>query len=158
MQAATNPWTFISLENPALVKVTDVTSLRSKAWDLALKRPLLYTNSGDGGPGLGGAVRIDKAFADVAAADAEGAELLSERFFDEECNPIIDLTGAAATSFMGWYDYDPATHVLSPAAGTWLVHGASGALFKLQIQSYHATPEGGTGMAGGAFLIQVAAL
>ena len=38
------------------------------------------------------------------------------------------------------------------------MHGATGKLFKLQIKSYFGTPEGGTGMAGGAYLIDIAAL
>ncbi len=158
MNAAMSPWTFITLASPQKVSVTDVSSVSDDTWDLALKRPLLYTNSGDGGPGQGGAVLVSKDFADVTAADADSNELLSDEFFDADCTPTVDPTGAAATSFTGWYDYDAETHVLTPAAGTWLVRGAGGKLFKLQILSYYATPEGGEGMAGGAFLLQVAAL
>ncbi|HEY0468268.1 MAG TPA: HmuY family protein, partial [Polyangiaceae bacterium] len=156
--AASNPWIFISLEHAARVPVTDVSSTRSSAWDLALKRPLLYTNSGDGGPGQGGAVLLDKPFEDVTADDASEAEFSTEKFFDADCNPIVDVTGAVATSFSSWYDYDAETHLLSPHAGTWLVHGAAGKLFKLRVENYYGTPEGGSGMAGGAYLIDVAAL
>jgi hypothetical protein len=156
--AALNPWIFVSLDTSSKVAVTDVSSLTSSAWDLALKRPLLYTNSGDGGPGVGGAVLIDKDFAVVTAADATGAVFASERFFDAECNAILDPSGAALTSFATWYDYDANTHVLSPHAGTWLVHGASGKLFKLRIKTYYGTSTGGTGTAGGAYVIEVGAL
>jgi hypothetical protein len=155
---AMNPWTFISLEHSSRVAVTDVSSTSSAAWDLALKRPLVYTNSGDGGPGRGGAVLLDKAFEDVTAADASDLEFAVERFFDAECTPIVDVTGAVSTSFSNWYDYDAEAHTLSPHAGTWLVHGATGKLFKLRIESYYGTPEGGMGTAGGAYLIDVAAL
>ncbi|MEI9938715.1 MAG: HmuY family protein [Pseudomonadota bacterium] len=156
--AAMNPWIFVSLEHSSRVAVTDLSSTQSFAWDLALKRPLLYTNSGDGGPGKGGAVLIDKEFDDVTADDAADAEFATEKFFDADCSPIVDETGAAATSFSNWYDYDAEAHTLSPHAGTWLVHGATGKLFKLRIETYYGTPEGGTGMAGGAYLIDVAAL
>jgi len=156
--AAMNPWIFVSIEHSSRAQVTDVSATSSSAWDLALKRPLLYTNSGDGGPGQGGAVLIDKDFDDVTADDAADAEFVTEKFFDADCNPIVDVTGAAATSFSNWYDYDAEAHTLSPHAGTWLVHGASGKLFKLRINSYYGTPEGGTGMAGGAYLIDVAPL
>ncbi len=158
MNAATSPWTFITLASPKKVSLTDVSAVAADTWDLALKRPLLYTNSGDGGPGQGGAVLVAKDFADVSAADADSNELSTEKFFDTECTPVVDLTGAAATSLSAWYDYDPETHILTPAAGTWIVRGAAGKLFKLQILSYYATPEGGEGMAGGAYLLQVAAL
>lgn len=156
--AATNPWTFISLADPSLVEVSDVTATSSKAWDLALKRPLLYTNSGDGGPGDGGALLLDKDFADVAVADADNAELSTEKFFAEECAPIVDVTNAVATSFSGWYDYDDETHGLSPHPGTWLVRGGTGALYKLRIDSYYGTSEGELGMAGGGYLIEVSPL
>lgn len=156
--AAMNPWIFVSLSDSSQVEVTDLSSTASSAWDLALKRPLLYTNGGDGGPGEGGAVLIDKAFEAVTAADAAQATFASEKFFDADCNPIVDLTGAVATSFSAWYDYDASTHVLSPHAGTWLVHGATGKLFKLRIKTYYATPEGGTGTAGGGYLLEVGAL
>jgi len=156
--AAMNPWTFVSLDRSARVDVTDVTSAGSSAWDLAFKRPLMYTNSGDGGPGKGGAVLIDKQFEDVTADDALVAEFETEKFFDADCNPIVDVTGAVATSFANWYDYDAEAHTLSPHAGTWLVRGATGTLFKLRVENYYGTPEGGTGMAGGAYVIDVAAL
>lgn len=156
--AAMNPWIFVSLEESSKVEVTDLSSTESTAWDLALKRPLLYTNGGDGGPGEGGAVLIDKDFEAVTAADAATAEFVSEKFFDAECNPIVDETGAAATSFSAWYDYDSNTHAVSPHPGTWLVHGAAGKLFKLRVKTYYGTPEGGTGMAGGAYVLEVGAL
>jgi hypothetical protein len=156
--AAMNPWVFVALDPAAKVEVTDISATSSSAWDLALKRPLLYTNSGDGGPGQGGAVLIDKDFEDVTADDATGATFVSEKFFDADCSPIVDVTGAVATSFSNWYDYDAEAHTLSPHAGTWLVHGATGTLFKLRVNTYYGTPEGGTGMAGGGYLIDVAAL
>jgi len=156
--AASNPWIFVSLADSERVDVTDVTSTESTAWDLALKRALLYTNSGEAGPGQGGAALIDKEFADVSADDARDAEFSTEKFFDAECNPTLDVTGAASTSFSTWYDYDSESHALSPHPGTWLVHGGTGKLYKLRITNYYGTSDGGTGMAGGAYLIDVAAL
>src|SRR6187402_279598 len=74
MASATSPWTFISLADFSLVEVSDVSSTSSTAWDLALKRPLVYTNSGDGGPGEGGALLLEKELGDVTEADADGAD------------------------------------------------------------------------------------
>jgi len=156
--AAMNPWIFVSLEDSSKVELTDLSSIQSTAWDLALKRSLLYTNGGDGGRGEGDAALIDKEFEAVTADDAAEAKFYREQFFDAECNPIVDLTGAAATSFSAWYEYDSETHALSPHPGTWLVHGATGKLFKLRIKTYYGTPEGGTGMAGGAYVLEVGAL
>ena len=153
-----NPWTFVSLDQAARVSVTDVTALRSTAWDLAFKRALIYGNDGDGGPGHAGGLLLDKEFAQVTRADAQAAEYIDERFFDEDCNPTVDLTGQVYTSFADWYEYDTATHVLTPAAGTWVVRGATGHLFKLQFETYYATPSGGMGTTGGAYLLKFEAL
>ncbi|MEI9939165.1 MAG: HmuY family protein [Pseudomonadota bacterium] len=155
--APTHPWTFIALGDGTKTDVNDVTSLQSSAWDLAFKRDLIYTNGGEGGPGKGGSVFLDKDFADVTSADLVGADFVTEEFFDDDCNPIVDVTGAASTSFSSWYDYDETTHVLSPVTGTWLVRGATGKFFKLRFESYYATPNGGTGSAGGAYLLEIGA-
>jgi len=156
--ATTHPWIFIALGDATKASVTDVTSVQSLGWDLAIKRALIYTNGGEGGPGQGASAFVDKDFASVTSADATSAEFYSEKFFDADCNPVVDLTGAASTSFSTWYAYDEASHVLSPVSGTWLVKGATGKLFKLRFKSYYATPSGGMGSAGGAYLLEVGAL
>ena len=126
--SANSAWMYVDLGASAKAQVTDKTSVTSTAWDLAFKRPVIYTNSGDGGPGQGGAVLITKDFDSVTAADATGATFNTEKFFDAQCNPFVDPTGSALTTFSAWYDYDQSTHVLTPAAGTWLVHGGTGKL------------------------------
>ena len=154
----THPWTFIALGDGTKAAVDDVTSLESTGWDLAFKRALIYSNGGEGGPGDGAAAFLDKDFAQVTSADLIGVDFISEKFFDDDCNPFIDITGAAATSFSTWYDYDSASHVLSPVPGTWLVRGATGSYFKLRFESYYATPSGGMGSTAGAYLLQIGAL
>ncbi|HEY4187099.1 MAG TPA: HmuY family protein [Polyangia bacterium] len=156
--AVTNPWLFVDLGTGAKVPVTDTTSVSSTAWDLAFKRPIIYTNSLDGGPGLGGAVMLAKEFAAVTAADATGVTFGTEEFFDAECNAVTDPTGAVLTTFASWYDYDESTHMLTPAAGTWLVKGGTGALYKVRIVTYYGNPDGTAGATGGAYLLDVAAL
>jgi len=154
----THPWTFISLGSASKVAVTDLTSVHSLAWDLAFKRAQIYTNGGEGGPGEGASVFLDKDFAQVTSADLTGAGFATETFFAGDCNPIVDLTGAASTSFSSWYDYDQQSHVLSPVPGTWLVRSATGKFFKLRFDSYYATPNGGMGSVSGAYLLEIGAL
>ena len=157
--AATNPWTFVSLDSGSKVEVTDLSSVESTAWDLALKRSQIYTNSGDGGPGRGGAVLLDNAFDAVTSADADGVVFTPEKFFDGDCNPNVEmLTGALYTSFVDWYAYDENTHVLTPSAGTYLVHGGTGKLYELAFENYYATPSGGTGNVSAAYLLKYKAL
>jgi hypothetical protein len=157
--AETNPWVFINLGSLSRVAVTDTTSITSTGWDLAIKRPVLYTNGGNGGPGMGAAVEITKTFATVAAADATGAQFASEQFFDAQCNPNTDPIGEVETTFSAWYDYNQTTHVLTPHPGTWLIKGGTGTLYKLQIDSYYANPDGSEGTGdGGTFKFDVEAL
>jgi hypothetical protein len=157
--APNNPWTFVSFADGSKVEVTDLTSIESTAWDLAFKRAQIYTNSGDGGPGAGGAVLLDKAFDTVTSADASDAAFSTETFFDADCTPNVELTtGALYTTFVDWYSYDEATHELTPAPGTYLVHGGTGKLYKVGFESYYATETGGMGTASGAYLIKFKAL
>jgi len=156
--AVTHPYTFVALSNTTKAAVNDLSSLESVAWDLAFKRTQIYVNGGEGGPGVGASVFLSKDFADVTSADLSSVDLLSEKFFDDDCNPYVDLTGAAATSFSKWYNYDDETHLVSPVSGTWLVRGAAGQYFKLRFDSYYGTQSGGTGSAGGAYLLAIAGL
>jgi uncharacterized protein YceK len=158
--AAQNPWIYLDLGASAAVAITDLEAPSSKAWDLAIKRPLLYTNGGTGGPGQGGAVFLAGAdFAAVTKADADQATIGAEAFWSGDCIPAApDPSGAVQTSFSGWYDYDEAAHTLTPKKGTWIVRGASGALYKLDLQSYYSAPDGTEGMAGGRYRLRVAPL
>ena len=159
MNAAQNPWIYVNLETGTKVAVTDPASFASKDWDLALKRPLIRTNDGDGGPGSGGAALLDgKDFAAVTAADAAAATIATEQWFDASCNLSTDPTGAIATTFSGWYDYDQATNKLAPHPGTFIVRGAKGSLYKVAILAYYANPDGTPGMAGGRYVLEVGPL
>lgn len=155
---ASNPRVYINLETATKVDVTDKTAPSVTTWDLAVKRPVLFTNSGDGGSGQGGAIKVEKDFDAVTSADA--GTFAPESFFEagDECKAKLDETNAVRTSFDGWYGYDPATHLLTPNAVTWVVKGATGKLFKVAITSYYANPDGSAGQAGGRFTIKVAAL
>jgi hypothetical protein len=156
---AADPWTFVNLGTGTRAAVTDASSTTSTAWDLAFKRPVIYTNDGDGGPGQGGALLVSKDFDQVTAGDATSSTLLTESFFGPQCSPSTDPTGAPLTSLSSWYSYDSTTHVLSPAPGTWVIRGGTGTLYKVQIVTYYGTPDGGTGNGdGGTYVLKVGAL
>jgi hypothetical protein len=157
--AGANPRLYLNLETATKVAVTDRTAPSSLDWDLAIKRPIVFTNSGDAGAGRGGAVFLEgKDFDAVTAADVAGKELFAESFFESDCAPKVDATGAVKTSFDGWYDYDQTTNSLSPRHGTWIVRGATGGVHKVQILSYYGALDGGAGQSGGRYLLKVAAL
>lgn len=157
--AATNPRVYVDLATGSRVGVSDKAAKTSTAWDVAIERPILFTNSGDGGAGQGGAIFLaGKDFDAVTAADASGTTFAAESFFDEQCVAKVDPTGAVKTSFDGWYDYEQSTNQLTPKSGTWLVRGGAGALFKVAILSYYAAPDGGVGQSGGRYTLKVGAL
>lgn len=158
-ESSKNPRVYLNLETAQKIAVTDRTATTSTQWDLAIKRPVIFTNSGHGGTGQGGAVfLVGTSFDGVTSADAGGKAFAGERFVDDQCNPQVDQTNAVKTSFDAWYDYDQATNGVSPKAGTWLVKGATGKLYKLEITSYYANPDGTVGQAGGRYTLRIGAL
>lgn len=157
--AVKNPRIYVDLEAGAKVDVTDKTSVTSTAWDLSLKRSVIYTNSGDGGAGQGGAIQLNKSFASVTADEAANAMLEKETFFEEDCTPKLDPTNAPLSTFSDWYEYDQATNqITGPKNVTYVVQGGTGKKYKVGIKTYMGAPDGGTGTASANYVIQVTAL
>jgi hypothetical protein len=155
--AAKNPRVYVDLAAGARVDVTDKTALGSKAWDLALKRTVIFTNGGDGGPGQGAAAELTKSFESITSADAAAAS--AEVFFDADCNPQLDPINNPNSTFASWYDYDTATNGVTPKNVTYVVRGGTGKLYKVKILSFTANPDGTTTRAStGYFLLDVAEL
>lgn len=153
--ARANPHVYITMAGER-VDVSDTDALQSTAWDLALKRTLVFTNSGDGGKGNGGGVLVDKAFDAVTAADLDAVTISPEAFFDQDCQPKRDQIGAAVTSFTGWYDYDQATNIPTPNARlSFAVKSAAGERYVVGIASFQAKSDGSEGTATGFYLLKV---
>ncbi len=91
-------------------------------WDLAVTRTRWRTNSGASGAGLGGARIAAARFDAIRAAPTHG-------FVTDDAEASNPVLGA-------WYDYDPATHVVTPKAATYLVRGKHGDYAKLEILGY----------------------
>jgi hypothetical protein len=158
-KAPKSPRVYVNLGTASRVDVNDVDAQQDTSWDLALKRDVIFTNSGDAGIGKGGAAEVSKAFGSVSASDADGATIAPESFFDADCNRKQDPTGAVQTTFSDWYDYDQTTHIPSPKPNlTFIVAGGDGTKYKVAITSYDALPDGGTGTNYGAYLLQVSPL
>jgi hypothetical protein len=154
-----SPWVYVSLATGTRVEIGDMEALESADWDVAFKRFVLRNNSGDSGPGQGGALRIGLPFDTVNLETLGDRELPTEAWFDADCNLTQDDSGAPVTTFSGWSEYDQAAHVLTPAPDvTYLVSGGTGKLYKLAILDYYATPTGTTGTVAGRFLLRVSPL
>lgn len=147
---------YLNLERAARVDVTDPDAFTNTDWDLALKRTVIYTNSGDGGSGQGGAVKLVKGFASVTDADLSGAK--PEKFFDADCNVVPTPIGDPASTFADWYDYDTATNLPTPRVLTYGVVGGTGKKYKVMIESYSSAKDGGAGDVTGIYRLKVEAL
>ncbi len=153
-----HPRVYVNLDTATRVDITDKQAPASTAWDLAFKRPVLFSNDGDGGSGKGVVIVVAKAFDQVSAADANGP-FATESFVDMDCNPKMDPTGDVLTTMSSWYDYDQQTNQVTPKANTtYVIRGATGKLYKLAIQSFYGKPDGTTGTQGGYYLLQLGGL
>lgn len=159
MNQATHPWTYVDLATGERVDVTDEEADGSTAWDLAFKRDVIRVNGGDSGPGAGESGRLEAEFDDFGASDAESATLGADHFLDSACAPIADETGKPLTGFSSWYDYDPATMVLSPKPLVFVVRGADGAAtYRLAIESYYSAPDGSDAMTSSRYRLRYGSL
>lgn len=153
----THPRVYVSLETGTRVDISDVQAQTSTAWDLAFRRPVIYTNSGDAGPGMGGEVTVHKPFDQATVADATGFS--TESFVDADCNPKMDMTGDLLTTMSAWYDYNQATMVVTPVPNTTeVIRGGTGKLYKMGIVGYYGLPDAGMGTIGAVYIVQVAGL
>jgi hypothetical protein len=154
-----NPWVYLSLSSGEGVALDDVGALTSTAWDLALKRFVIRTNSGDSGPGQGGAIKVTLPWVDVDQGTLGSRDVLTENWFDDDCNLTVDAsTGDLITTFSGWSEYDEATHVLAPADAVFLTRAADGSLYKVAILDYYSNPNGTHGSTPGRYRLRIAPL
>jgi len=156
-----NPWVYVELGSGTRVDISDIEALESADWDLGIKRFILRSNSGDSGPGQGGALRVGLPFDSVDESTLGSQNVPTESWFDADCNltSVSEDTNELVTTLSGWSEYDPATHVLRPAPDvTFLVRGGKGTLYKIAVVDYYATPSGTTGTVAGRYLLRVAPL
>lgn len=122
----TGKYTFFSLERNTIVPNSDSASSK---WDLAFNGTKILTNSGNSGPGLGGA------FIQIGLFD-ELKTISSDSVFKTDNGP----SSYAVTfgSGRGWYTYDPIRNLVTPLAGRVLViRTASGKYAKVEIIAYY---------------------
>lgn len=119
-------YTFFSLEKNAIVANTDSATTK---WDLAFNGTKILTNSGNSGPGQGGA------FVQVGLFD-ELKIISADSVFKTDNGPAS--YGVTFGSGKGWYTYDPIKNLITPLAGRVLViKTASGKYAKVEIIAYY---------------------
>lgn len=135
--STTGVWAYVDLHRGALVEVADAST--DSSWDLGISRTAFRTSSGPSGPGERGATggALDTMATDFAAL----ASVPGDGYTVDETitDPRPGSTPYAGNAVLGaWYDYDPATHGVSPRDTTFAVRLADGSVGKLEIRSYAA--------------------
>lgn len=94
----------------------------SEDWTLAFQRYTIRLNGGTSGSWGVQAMVLD-------GADFEALDTVPAGDWLQDT--------AEAPVFSTWYDYDPATHVLTPADRVYIVREPDGDLFKMELLSYY---------------------
>lgn len=119
-----NRYTFYSLRENQVVANTDSATTQ---WDIALKGTTILINGGTSGPGQGGAQVMTGVFEEVLEAPTSG--------WGVDNGTALAIPSGSGN---GWYNYNPATMVISPIPGrVLLIRTADGRYAKLRIVSYY---------------------
>jgi len=119
-------YTLYSLENN---KVIDNTDSATTKWDVGFRGTTIITNSGNSGPGAGGAFIYVGTFTDLATIPAD-----STFRTDNAPTSYAIKTGSGN----GWYSYNGATNLVTPIPGRIIViRTATGKYAKIEIQNYY---------------------
>ena len=135
MNSADNPYIYVDLKMGAKVAINDLDARSSTAWDIALKRPSLRVNGGDsGGGGRKLAVVQAATLAEVMTAPTSGYEV--DDFADANCMLITGLIGNPMSAFGEWYNYNMATHEVTPKSEVYVLEHPDGSRTALRIIGY----------------------
>jgi hypothetical protein len=120
-------WTFFDLETAQTVTED------SGVWELGLRRYTIKVNGGVSGQGGVMVAVVEKQFSDVKADTAADFMTDVEDGEDQGADPDYVFTNADTT----WFDYDPASHKLTPRGQVYVVKSVEGNVFKVEITSYY---------------------
>jgi hypothetical protein len=124
---ATDSWTSIDFDLGVESIAPD------DSWDVGVQRFHLRLHEGAAGAGGAQVMALGDVPLAQVTAPGGGAWLVDQPDGEDE-NTTPDY---AFEQGAGWYDYDPATHVLTPFPTTWLLRTGEGALRALRIESYY---------------------
>jgi hypothetical protein len=125
-------WIYVSLEQGKAVPAEEAGD--AAAWDLALQRFNFKLNGGaSGGGDAAVALLPGAAFEDVAEVPADATFLTDQA--DSNDDGVTEYVMSIGDT--RWYEYDVATHVLTPKDLVYVVRGANGSYYKLEMLEYY---------------------
>lgn len=120
-------WVYLDLEENVLLDVEDPEN--SLDWDIGFMRYHIKLNSGIHGPStVQGFIVEEEDFASYDEIPQDGYE---------EDLPDDNEDGIPEYVFADWYDYDPSTHILTPADRFYVIKNRNDRFYKFQIQNYY---------------------
>jgi hypothetical protein len=125
---AEDRWVWLDLESRAQLDVVDPQA--SDAWDLGFNRYNIAIDGGVSGPGGMEAVVLEGVRL-VDVTEVPSGPWITDVADSEDHGTDPDYVTA------GWYDYDFATHVLSPKAVVYVVRSVEGNAFALEVTGYY---------------------
>ena len=146
----TNPFVYLDLladDGAARVEIDDVAAFASTDWDLAIKRYVIRTNSGDSGPGGGGADTIPSA---ELTFQGEAGDALADDWTTADCQLLMDDVGGPRTRFSDWYEVMNGRFL--PLAVTHVVRLRDGSHAEIDIDTYYA--DGSNPNRGGVYRLR----
>jgi hypothetical protein len=126
-------WLYFDFDSMAAVEST--TPEMSEIWDLGFRRFHIKLNGGvSGAGGMEVALLTGVAFADVNQAPADGyISDVPDDAEDEDLDPEYVMSNGDTA----WFDYSPATHVLTPRDHVYVVRSVENGYYKMQIIAYY---------------------
>jgi hypothetical protein len=119
-------YTLYSLETNSVIANADSATAK---WDIGFRGTTIITNSGNSGPGSGGAFIYTGTFSDITTISND-----STFRTDNAPTSYAIKTGSGN----GWYSYNGATNLITPIPGRILViRTATGKYAKIEIQNYY---------------------
>ena len=133
----TESWVYLNLATGSEVTVESPAS--DDSWDLAFRREKIMSNGGVSGSGGVEIARVAPGdFEGMLAAPSGGYETDQDDTDDTDVDPDYVFLGPTP-----WYDYDFASHTLSPADYVYAIRSVEGAYYKLEMLDYYNEPGDG---------------
>ena len=124
----TKKYALFSFKTGAIVANTDSASTK---WDIGFNGTNIIINSGTSGPGSAAAQVVSGIFSNLVIAPNDG-------YLQDNKSATPASYAITRGSGKGWYNYDPASNLITPIAGKVLVlKTADGKYTKMEIVSYY---------------------
>jgi hypothetical protein len=120
-------WVYMDFESGELVMVSEPET--DLSWDIAFQRYHPKINGGVSGSG-------EMEVAIVTGADFDSLEAAPDSDYTHDLADA-DEDGVPEYAMATWYDYDPTTHVLSPADQIYVLRTVEGGYVKLRFDQYY---------------------